>query len=77
LVLFELWIADLTKSPRMANGSIVPSGLFDAQQDWRPDYEQWQRSRVCFVDDIRGVKDGSKYEGLPNIQELERVWAKL
>jgi hypothetical protein len=61
----------------MANVSIVPSGLFDAQQDWRPDYEQWRRSRVCFVDDICGVKDESKYQGFPDIREFERVWAKI
>jgi hypothetical protein len=67
----------LTKSPRMPGVTILPSGLFDAQQAWKPNYEQWRSSRVCFVDDIRGVKDGSKYDQFPNISEFERIWANL
>jgi hypothetical protein len=67
----------LTKSPRMEGVTILPCGLFDAQQDWKPSYEQWRRSRVCFVDDIPGVKDESRYSGFPDMKEFERVWGKM
>jgi hypothetical protein len=67
----------LTKSPRMPGVTILPSGLFDTQQAWMPNYEQWRGSRVCFVDDIRGVKDESKYDGFPDVKEFERIWANL
>jgi hypothetical protein len=67
----------LTKSPRMAGVTILPSGLFDAQQEWKPSYEQWRSSRVYFVDDIRGVNQESRYDGFPDMKEFERVWAKL
>jgi hypothetical protein len=65
----------LTKSPRMDGVTIIPSGLFDGQHEWKPSYEQWRSSRVCFVDGIRGVKGESRYDGFPDIKEFERVWA--
>jgi hypothetical protein len=67
----------MTKSPRMPGVIILPIGLFNGSQSWTPNYEQWRCSRVCFVGDIRGVKDESKYEGFPDMKEFERVWGKL
>ncbi|KAF1937941.1 hypothetical protein EJ02DRAFT_355673 [Clathrospora elynae] len=67
----------LTKSPRMPGVTIIPSGVFDGKQEWKPAYEQWRCSKVCFVDDVRGVKEGSLYEGFPDLGEFERVLRKL
>ncbi|KAH7064254.1 Mss4-like protein [Paraphoma chrysanthemicola] len=66
-----------TKSPRMPGVTIVPCGLFHGQHAWKPKYEQWRCSRLCFVDDIKGVHDESRYDGFPDIKEFERIWAKL
>lgn len=61
----------------MLGVSIVPSGLFDGQHDWKPNYEQWRNSRMNFVDDVRGVKEESRYPVSPDLGEFKRVWAKL
>jgi hypothetical protein len=66
----------LTKSPRMPGVTIIPCGLFDEKQEWKPSYEQWRQSKVCFVTDVPGVKEGSRYEGFPDLEEFEKVWAK-
>lgn len=66
----------MTTSPRMPGVSIVPSGLFDGEQTWRPSYEQWRRSKVCFVDSIQAVKDESRYDEHPDLREFETVWSK-
>lgn len=65
----------LTQSPRMPGLKIIPSGLFLGQHKWQPSYEQWRCSRVCFVDDIRGINEKSRYEGFPDRREFQRVWA--
>jgi hypothetical protein len=57
--------------------SIIPSGLFDGKQEWKPDYEQWRRSKVCFVDGLDEVSEGCRYEKSPAGREFERVWGKL
>jgi hypothetical protein len=61
----------------MPGVTILPSGLFDTQQTWKANYEQWRNSRVCFVDDIRGVKDESKYDRFPSAKEFERILASI
>lgn len=66
----------LTTSPRMPGISIVPSGLFDGEQTWRPSYEQWRRSKVSFVDPIRAVKNESRYDEHPDLREFEKIWSK-
>ncbi|KAF2027211.1 hypothetical protein EK21DRAFT_72542 [Setomelanomma holmii] len=67
----------MTKSPRMVGITIIPCGLFEGKNTWKPSYEQWRRSRLCYVDDIRGVRDESRYEGFPDVKEFESIWAKL
>jgi hypothetical protein len=57
--------------------SIIPSGLFDEKQEWQPDYEQWRRSKVSFVDRINGVSEGCRYEERPAGREFKRVWGRL
>jgi len=64
----------LTQSPRMPGVKIIPIDIFDGQHKWQPNYEQWRCSRVCFVDDIRGIKEKSRYEGFPDVEECARVW---
>jgi hypothetical protein len=58
----------------MPGVTIIPIGLFDGKQQWEPNYEQWRGSKVCFVDDIQGVKETSRYDGFPDMREFERVW---
>jgi len=67
----------LTKSPHMVGVTIPPIGLFDTKQEWKPTYEQWLCSRVGFVDHIKVVKDESRYNGPPDRQGFERIWAEL
>ncbi|KAF2714414.1 hypothetical protein K504DRAFT_420223 [Pleomassaria siparia CBS 279.74] len=69
--------AMMTRSFRMPGVSIIPSGLFDGPQVWKPDYEQWRRSKVNFVDRVNGVKNESRYDEFPDTREFERVWGKL
>lgn len=66
----------LTKSPRMPGTTIVPSGVFDGMHDWKPSYEQWRQSKVCFVEPIRAVKNESRYDQHPDLREFEDVWSK-
>ncbi|KAJ4992540.1 hypothetical protein SVAN01_01923 [Stagonosporopsis vannaccii] len=66
----------LTKSPHMPGITIVPSGVFDGQHEWKPSYEQWRRSKVWFVDPIRAVRGESRYDEYPNLKEFEEIWAK-
>lgn len=61
----------------MVGVTILPIGLFDTKEEWKPSYEQWLCSRVGFVDDIRAVRDKSRYEGRPDKKEFERIWAEL
>ncbi|KAJ8107600.1 hypothetical protein OPT61_g8754 [Boeremia exigua] len=68
--------AMLTKSPRMPGVTIVPSGVFDGQHDWKPSYEQWRRSKVCFMEPIRAVQDESRYDEHPDLKEFEKIWKK-
>ncbi|EAT82943.1 hypothetical protein HBH56_003460 [Parastagonospora nodorum] len=67
----------LTKSPRMVGVTILPIGLFDTRQEWKPSYEQWLCSRAGFVEDIKAVKDESRYDRAPDKKEFERIWAEL
>lgn len=66
----------LTKSPRMPGITIIPSGVFDGSHEWKPNYEQWRRSKVCFVDSIRAVPDESRYDEHPDLREFEDIWSK-
>lgn len=66
----------LTTSPRMPGIKIVPSGAFDGVQEWKPSYEQWRRSKVCFVDAIRAVDEKSRYDEHPDLREFEEIWRK-
>ncbi|UPX09873.1 uncharacterized protein EKO05_0000553 [Ascochyta rabiei] len=66
----------MTKSPRMPGITIVPSGVFDGQHNWKPSYEQWRQSKVCFVEPIRAVKDKSRYDQHPDLNEFEDIWGK-
>jgi hypothetical protein len=61
----------------MPGVTIVPSGLFDGQHDWKPNYEQWRNSRMCFVEDVKAVREGSLYPTSPDLREFKRIWAKL
>jgi len=60
----------------MPGVTILPVGLFDGKFEWKPSYEQWRGSRVCFVDDVRGVEEKSRYEGFPDVEEFRKVWEK-
>ncbi|ORY17259.1 Mss4-like protein, partial [Clohesyomyces aquaticus] len=66
----------LTKGYRMPGISIVPCGLFRGKQEWKPDYEQYRRSRTCLVECVESAKDESRYDGRPELHEFERVWGK-
>ncbi|XPS98928.1 hypothetical protein M3J09_008118, partial [Ascochyta lentis] len=66
----------LTKSPRMPGITIIPSGVFDGHHNWKPSYEQWRQSKVCFVEPIRAVKDESRYDQHPDLKEFEDIWGK-
>lgn len=66
----------ITTSPRMPGISIIPSGAFDGVHEWKPSYEQWRRSKVCFVDAMGAVKDESRYDEHPDLKEFEDIWSK-
>jgi hypothetical protein len=66
-----------TRSPRMPGVAILPNGLFNTQQTWKPNYEQWPNSRVCFIDDTGGVKDESKYDRFSGVKEFEWILANI
>lgn len=66
----------LTKSPRMPGITIIPSGAFDGKQEWKPSYEQWRQSKICFVEPIQAVKDESRYDQHPDLKEFEDIWSK-
>jgi hypothetical protein len=56
--------------------TILPSGVFDGQYEWKPNYEQWRRSKICFVAAIPAVKDESLYDEHPDLKEFEDIWSK-
>ncbi|KAF1930252.1 uncharacterized protein M421DRAFT_418570 [Didymella exigua CBS 183.55] len=66
----------LTKSPRMPGITIIPSGVFDGNHEWKPSYEQWRRSKVCFVDDIWAVENVGRYGDHPDLKEFEGIWSR-
>lgn len=67
----------LTRSQVVPEIAIVPSGLFDEKQDWKPSYEQWLKSKMCFDTEVPGVKEGSRYQDRTARKEFDKMYKRM
>jgi hypothetical protein len=67
----------LTRSEVVPEIAIVPSGLFDEKQDWKPSYEAWLKSKMCFDTDVPAIPKGSKYQARAAKEEFGAIYERM
>lgn len=67
----------LTRSPIIPNIANVPSGVFDGNQDWKPDCEMWLKSKMCFDVEVPGIDKDDRYQDNAGEREFNKLRQKL